>query len=106
MCMEDVKIGKAAICTETVVAVGAASGLLIAAAPTAFSLLISPPSAGTITISTINPAVLGAGFNLAAGQPMLRLNVEQDGNCVSKAWFAIASAPTNISVMQSLMPLT
>lgn len=107
MCIEDVRLGRASLFSETDVAVGVVSVQAIAAAPTRFSLLLGPPLVGTVTYSTGNPAVSGVGLNLSAGQPPIRLNVKDDGMCVAMAWFAICSgAGQTVFVGSALLPIT
>lgn len=105
MCMEDVRIGRATQAAESQQAVGVASAQIVAASPNCFSLIFSPPVVGNITLSTVTPVVLNAGYNLSAGGPPLILTLEQHGAMVTKAWFAIGSAATTIQVIQTLLGL-
>lgn len=106
MCMEDVKIGRAALTSETQVAIGVASGNVIAASPNCFCLIFSPPAAGTVYLTTNGPAVVGVGLALTANAGPIILTLELHGALVTKAWFGIASGATTIQVFQSIMPLT
>lgn len=105
MCMEDVRIGRAALFSETQVAIGVASGNVVAASPNCFALVFSPPAAGTVTLSTNTPVVAGAGFALNANGLPLMLNIKDHGAMVTKAWFGIGSGATTIQVGQAIMPL-
>lgn len=103
MCMEDIRLGRQSLWTETNTAVGIASGNLVAGSPTRDVLIFSPPLAGTVTISTVSPVVAGVGFALNAGGLPLMLNIRDHGAMVTAAWFSIATAATSIQVGQGLL---
>jgi len=105
MCMEDYRLARAALFTESQAAVGVASSQIVANTPNCTMIIFSPPAAGTVTLSTINPAVALQGFQLAAGQPPLVISYLTHGAMCTKAWFAIASGATTIQVGQAVMPL-
>lgn len=105
MCMEDVRIARQALWTESQAAIGIASAQILASAPNTFSIIFSPPASGTVTVSTISPVVSLAGFLLSAGIPPLKLNLLFDGAIVTKTWFGIGSVATTIQIGQSIMPL-
>ena len=103
MCLEDVRIGRGALYTETVVAVGLTSTQVVTASPNCFSLVLGAPLTGTMTFSTVSPVVSGVGLNLSAGQPPIKLNLELDGAGCTKNWYAICSvAAQQVYVGQSV----
>lgn len=55
-------------------------------------MILFAPRAGTITYSTRNPAVAGAGIVIQQGTHVVQLNIKDHGSLVTDAWFVIADA--------------
>jgi hypothetical protein len=103
MCMEDIRLGRQDLFTETNVPVANVSGSLVSPGPNCITLIFSPPLAGTVTISTISPVVSGVGFALNAGGLPLMFNIRDHGALCNKPWFAIGSVATSIQVGVGLL---
>jgi len=73
------------------ITVGVASGEAIGANDNRITLTLGPPDSGTITYTPIAPAVVGQGFNLAAGADPLTLIAKRHGWIVQSGWHAIGS---------------
>lgn len=91
MCMEDYKMGKATMGELVPIVVGLASALAVPQNINRRSLLLGPPDVGVITYSTDNPAVLGLGLNVAAGQDAIMLCQDEWGSLVKQVWYAIST---------------
>lgn len=100
MCIEDVEIGIASTASETTVNVGLVDQLLLAADPTRTQMVIGPPAANSVWVTTENAAALGIGFVLTPTSPPLVISLRDWGTMVQKQWRAIAAtAAQNVSVV-------
>tara|TARA_R100000306_G_C4372867_1_gene140730 strand:- start:154 stop:489 length:336 start_codon:yes stop_codon:yes gene_type:complete len=76
------------------VSVSTASTLLVSPSPDRALLVICPPSAGTLTISTGVSVVADAGINLQVGDTPMILNIHNSYDLPFRGWQAIMSAGT------------
>lgn len=104
MCIEDVRLGRQASYSETLIAVGITTVPLVSAAPNRMSLVLGAPLVGTFTFSIAALGGSGIGLTLAAGMPPIILNIKDHGQMVTQPWNAICSgAGQTCYVGQSLL---
>ena len=72
--------------------IGTSSAQLLGAAPTRKCVILSPPAAGRVSISSGTTAVLDAGITLTAGMQPIILNVDYAGAWIQGVISAIADA--------------
>lgn len=102
MCMEDIRIGRKAGSSTNVVLVGTSATLIAAADPHRISLIITAPATARNFVSTLSDVVAGQGIVMQFNTVPLKLNIRDDGQLVTKAWYALNdTTPQNICVMQS-----
>jgi hypothetical protein len=105
--MEDVRLGRVEGLTEANVAVGLASVAVVTSAPTRAILILGSTLVGTMSYSTVNPAVAGAGLQVGAGGPPIVLDIKHHGQFTTAAWFGIcSSAAQSVFVGQTLLAVT
>lgn len=77
---------------ETNVAIGVASGAVVAADPLRLALWLPSSPTADLTYSTQNPAVINLGIWIPKTGQGLWLDFATHGPAVTAAWFGIASA--------------
>jgi hypothetical protein len=95
---EQHRISRAMTFQESVVAIPAVSGSVIAASANRKAIILTPPVAGNYTISTTATAVLGQGISIAAGQAPVIIDEENYGIAARSAWNGIGSAAFNANI--------
>lgn len=104
MCMEDVRIGRESFSRQSDLVVGNTSRSLVSASPGRIALLICPPSAGSITVSLDQTAVLGNGITLASTSSPVRLNIQHDGALLTRPMWVIADAGNRrLSIIETFL---
>lgn len=97
---ESIRTDKAKVATQSVVIVGAADGVFLAADPNRVAITILAPPTNTITISSANPAVALAGVNIRTTDAPVTLRIEDLGNWITGALRAIGSVGNqNVAVI-------
>lgn len=90
--MQDVKIGRQSQAFQIVQTVPATSIVLLDADAKRFAIVISPPSAGTLTLSMNDTAIANEGIRIdTTGEP-LKLTLKEHGSIVTRRITAIMSA--------------
>jgi len=106
MCKEDHLLGRRQRPSQASFALSTVSQPVAAFARDRAAIIFDPPSAGTVTLSLLDPAAAGIGLTLRSTDPPLILNVIQHGGLVTAAWRAVASAGTpTFAVFESYLPL-
>jgi hypothetical protein len=104
MCCEDVKIDYAKHAIGRLFAVTNGSLELFAADPYRWSITVSPPPSGTLTVIPDAVASNNSGILLTNNMLPITFDRYHHGNLVGKAWFAIHSAGgVNIFVAETFL---
>jgi hypothetical protein len=106
MCMEDVKIGRATNSGDGFASIPAATaGLIVGPSLHRYCLIISPPIAGHVTIGfSPNQLVDGSGVVLASGADPLILTIQEHGDIIRRAFYAIGDGTIRVvGFMQSIL---
>lgn len=96
MCMEDIRLGRESKTGEKTVTVQTSSTLLVGPDKFRTSLIISTGVTNRVTLSVNNPAVNGSGMILHAGTAPLKLCLANDGDIVTRGFYAIANAASEV----------
>lgn len=92
MCMQDVLIGRKSQAFQVVQTVPVTSIVLLESDSNRFSIVISPPSAGTLTLSFAETAIANEGIRIdTTGEPFI-LTLKEHGSLVTRRITAIMSA--------------
>jgi len=92
MCMEDVRLGRKTVSTQSNVSISNAnSSVLVGQNAHRTVLVISAPLTGYITLAIDNDAVLNSGINLFALDSPLQFDIQRNGDLVTRKFSAIHS---------------
>lgn len=104
MCIEDVRMGRQsnAQTQSTAIAAGGTAQVL-PADPFRYCVILSPPSAGSITYNIRPNPADGEGLTFHQGSSPIALDIQSHGDLVRRAWFAYATnavtvAPLTVSM--------
>lgn len=103
MCCEDLKISKSIFADGHNVPLAAGDNEILPASPHRVAIVFGQPDAGTVRISTDNPAVAGQGLLLSPTMPAVYLDKWTHGALVTKAWRGFNAGAASVYVLESLL---
>ena len=92
MCMEDIRLGRKTAGIQNLIALTNASQRIVDQSPDRVMLTIYPPVSGTATIAMSADVAVNVGITLTSEDHPIKLNIIDDGDLVTKAWYGIHSA--------------
>ena len=98
MCMEDVRLGRVTRCGERRINLTVVSQRVIDQSKHRRTLILFPPPSGTTTFSIRDPVAANVGIVIPASSPPVTLTLDEHGDIVTKAFFAIHSVGGVVSV--------
>ena len=102
MCIEDIRIGRKIVTDQISLTNSGVAALLVDNDDWRTSLSVYPDSVNDIWISIKSNVAVGNGILIPAKGHPVQLTIQQHGDCVRRAWHAIASAgPTNINALSA-----
>lgn len=90
MCMDDVRLGRKSLSDQVDIAPTTVSAEVLTGADNRIAIVFNRPSVGTVTYSLHQPAVLGQGITLGAGDGSVSLDIQRHGGMVCRPWQAIS----------------
>lgn len=105
MCWEDVTIGTMIGSGEKQITTDGLQQSVVGSNPNRATLMLFPPSSGTLNVSTVPGVTTTTGIRLSASVPPLILTLEEHGTIVQREWFGIGSAAgLSFSVIEGILP--
>ena len=105
MCIEDIRLGRQIQHAETNINVLNANLPVVQSNHARVYLVFWPPIAGTINLTTQEPALATTGIQLTPTSHPLVLDIKTHGKLVCRNWFAISDAAggRNLSIHEGTL---
>lgn len=105
MCLEDIRIGRRSPSAVRSVNVDTTAVPVASPDPNRISIRFTAPPTNRVTLTTDPNTVIDVGLTLYPAGNELALNIKDDGDCVTRAWYAVTTGAANrIGVLETYLP--